>query len=354
MAGDALAARERAFADGEAPACDGPAGQRLRVFDLHCDTLDRLSLSAFEPDNSFARHDGGIRSEAERSLRSNDCHLALDRMASFAWAQCFAVFIPDEFRGERAWRLFEHVARYFREQTQRHGDLVRAVGNAGEIEPALSEGQTAAMLTVEGAAFLQDSVEPVRAAADMGARMMSLVWNGENAVASGHDGSGGLRPFGRRVVAEMEQRRMVVDVSHLNDEGFSDLVDVATRPFAASHSNLRSVCGHRRNLTEPQLRLMGDAGCLVGLNFCREFLRDDGGDPTQDDVLRMVDRMLEVGGERTLALGSDYDGCDVPSWLDGCERMGALYELLASRFGAGVAQRIFFDNAHDFFLRNEG
>lgn len=333
---------------------DGAAGRRIRVFDLHCDTLDRLSLSTFEPDNSFARHDGGMRPGAERSLRSNDCHLALDRMASFAWTQCFAVFIPDEFRGERAWGLFEHVARYFREQTQQHADLVCAVDDVRRIEPALSEGRSVAMLTVEGAAFLEDSVEPVRAAARMGVRMMSLVWNGENAVASGHDGSGGLKPFGRSVVAEMERLHMVVDVSHLNDEGFSDLVDVATRPFAASHSNLRSVCGHRRNLTEPQLRLMGEAGCLVGLNFCRDFLCDDGGDPTQDDVLRMVDRMLEVGGERVLALGSDYDGCDVPSWLDGCERMGALYNLLESRFGTDVAQRIFFRNAHEFFLRNEG
>lgn len=90
-----------------------------------------------------------------------------------------------------------------------------------------------------------------------------------------------------------------------------------------------------------------------GLNFCTQFLTDRLADPTRDDVLRHVDHVLETAGEDVLALGSDYDGCDVPSWLEPCDRIGALHELLACEFGRDIADKVFFRNARDFFERVE-
>ena len=155
-------------------------------------------------------------------------------------------------------------------------------------------------------------------------------------------------------MAELERRGIVVDVSHLNDAGFKDVCAVATRPFAASHSNARAVCGYPRNLADWQLRELADRGGIAGLNFCTQFLTDRIADPTRDDVLRHVDHVLETAGERVLALGSDYDGCDVPSWLEPCDRVGALHELLADEFGRTIADRVFFQNARDFFARADG
>lgn len=208
------------------------------------------------------------------------------------------------------------------------------------------------MLTVEGCSFLEDDAhaEPrLDALAEAGVRMATLTWNGPNALGSGNDTSCGLTPFGRRVIHGLEERGIVVDASHLNDAGFRDLLAVAERPFACSHSNARAVCPHPRNLEDWQLREIADRGGIVGLNFYNAFLREDGAEATPDDVLRHVDHMLNVAGEGLLALGSDYDGSDVPSWLDPCDKVADLHVLLAREFGAAIAERIFHGNAERFF-----
>ena len=330
---------------------------RLRVFDLHCDTLDRL---AFHGDASvpggFAAHDARIPAHRMATLADNDAHVSLARTGGFAWCQCFAAFIPDEVRGDEAWTLFRRVQSVLERELERCGDKLAQARTIAEADAALAAGKTAAVFTVEGASFLEDDGAAegrLDALADAGVRMVTLTWNGPNALGSGNDTSHGLTGFGRSCVGELERRGIIVDVSHLNDAGFKDVCATARRPFAASHSNARAVCGHPRNLADWQLRELADCGGIAGLNFCTQFLTDRLADPTRDDVLRHVDHVLETAGEDVLALGSDYDGCDVPSWLEPCDRIGALHELLACEFGRDIADKVFFRNARDFFERVE-
>ena len=330
---------------------------RLRVFDLHCDTLDRL---AFHGDASvpggFAAHDARIPAHRMATLADNDAHVSLARTGGFAWCQCFAAFIPDEVRGDEAWTLFRRVQSVLERELERCGDKLAQARTIAEADAALAAGKTAAVFTVEGASFLEDDGAAegrLDALADAGVRMVTLTWNGPNALGSGNDTSHGLTGFGRSCVGELERRGIIVDVSHLNDAGFKDVCATARRPFAASHSNARAVCGHPRNLADWQLRELADCGGITGLNFCTQFLTDRLADPTRDDVLRHVDHVLETAGEDVLALGSDYDGCDVPSWLEPCDRIGALHELLACEFGRDIADKVFFRNARDFFERVE-
>lgn len=331
---------------------------RLRVFDLHCDTLDRL---AFHGDPSvpggFAEHDALIPASRMSSLAANDAQVSLDRMEAYRWCQCFAAFIPDEARGNAAWGLFERVRAVWERELERHADRLARVRSVADIEAVHAAGKTAGLFTVEGASFLEDdgtAEERLDTLADANVRMVTLTWNGRNALGSGNDTAHGLTAFGRVCVRELERRSIVVDVSHLNDTGFRDVCEAATRPFVASHSNARSVCGHPRNLADWQLRELADRGGIAGLNFCTDFVSETHADPTRDDVLRQVDRILNVAGEGVLALGSDYDGCDVPSWLNPCDKIGTLHELLVAQFGAEIADKVFFDNAHAFFERLEG
>lgn len=330
----------------------------LRVFDLHCDTLDRL---AFYGDASvpggFAEHDAGIPADRMTTLADNDAHISLARMVGFAWCQCFAAFIPDVVHGDVAWGLFERVQRVWERELDRCGDQLARACTMADVETAHAAGKTAGIFTVEGASFLEDNAAAevrLDALAEAGVRTVTLTWNGPNALGSGNDTTDGLTAFGRVTVRELERRGIVVDVSHLNDEGFKDMCTVAERPFVASHSNARALCGHPRNLADWQLRELADRGGIVGLNFCRDFLSEAHPDPTPDDVLRHVDHVLEVAGEDVPALGSDYDGCDVPTWLDPCDHIGTLHDLLTHQFDRTIADKLFYKNAQSFFTRLEG
>ena len=182
--------------------------------------------------------------------------------------------------------------------------------------------------------------------------MASLSWNAQGPLASGHDvEEAGLTPAGREAVRLMEEERMVLDVSHLNDTCFAEVARLAERPFIASHSNARAVCGHPRNLTDAQFCEIRDRGGLVGLNYYSGFLVDEteGREPTYDDVLAHVEHWLDLGGERVVALGSDFDGCEPPSCLANASKLGAFQERLAERFGANTTEAICSGNALRFF-----
>ena len=324
-----------------------------KVFDLHCDTLDRLALSG-DPavPGGFYEHDVGVPRDRMSRLDDSDAHISLARMARFDWCQCFAVYVPDELRGDAAWSLFERVRRFWESETDRCSAKVARVRDAVGAAAAFEQGRSAAMRTVEGCSFLEDDAQAetrLDALAEAGVRMATLTWNGPNALGSGNDTSDGLTSFGRRMIRGLEERGIVVDASHLNDAGFRDLLAVAERPFACSHSNARAVCPHPRNLEDWQLREIAERGGIVGLNFYNAFLREDGAEATTDDVLRHVDHMLNVAGEGLLALGSDYDGSDVPRWLDPCDKVADLYALLACECGPAIAERIFHGNAERFF-----
>ena len=328
------------------------------IFDLHCDTLDRLALHRAFPEAEFCDRDASIPDNRMQSLVDNDCHIDLTRMAqaNYALCQCFAAFIPDHVSPDWSWQVFCHVHDYFKAQLAEQTAFISQVSDARDIRSIVDAGKCAGMFTVEGASFLDgspNSLGRLYQVIDAGVKMITLTWNGKNAIASGNSTADGLTSFGKQVIAEMEARHVVVDVSHLNDRSFWDVEKASSRPFAASHSNARAVCGHARNLTDDMFRALVERGGIVGLNFCREFLREDGADPTRDDVLRHVDHFLNLGGEHALALGSDYDGCDVPSWLEPAQNVGNLHALLAHEFGEEVANDICFNNAAAFFERNE-
>lgn len=353
------ASRFAALVEGCAVPASGAAApdERLRVFDLHCDTLDRLALFG-DPSGmgGFSEHDADIPAARMVALDDNDAHISLERTAAFRWCQCFAVFVPDELRGGDAWSFYRRLRGFFERELERCEEKLALVGAPRDIEAAFTNGRTAAIPTIEGASFLEDdehALERLDALDADGVAMVTLTWNGRNALGSGHDTTEGLSGFGKAMVRELEERRIVADVSHLNDEGFKDVCRVANRPFAASHSNARSVCGHPRNLADWQLREIADRGGIVGLNYCNHFISELHGDPTHDDMLRHVDHILEVAGDRVLALGSDYDGCDVPSWLEPCDRVSTLADLIAGQFGRDIAERVFFENARDFFELNQ-
>jgi membrane dipeptidase len=329
-----------------------------RVFDLHCDTLDRLAWPALPDDlrlgqASYAPSDPDARSGVVSDFATSSGHLSLERMARLHWCQCLAVYVPDALDPTQSARFFETVAGTLQTHLERSGELLGIARTPREIEDVLASGKTCGILTIENGKLLAANEGMFDEIEQAGVAMVTLTWNAENPLGSGHDTHHGLTAFGGRVVAELERRHIAVDVSHLNDEGFADVAAIARHPIAASHSNSRAICDVPRNLTDDQFRCIRDSGGVVGLNFCRSFVSDSP-DPSPDELLAHVEHWLDLGGEDVIALGSDYDGCDVPSWLKPCDTVARLAALLEERFGKDVTDKILFGNAFAFFDRIAG
>ena len=302
------------------------------VFDLHCDTITEC----------YKRGVG---------LSHPDLDFSLSKLPEgYHICQCMAVFIPDNLRGQGAVRFFDQVAAFFRGQLAEHHEQMALVEDTAGIIHLLDGKRFAAMLTVEGGAVLAGEVNRVEALHKEGVRMMTLTWNGANEICGGAATDQGFTSFGRQVVAEMENRRMVVDVSHLSDTGFWELCHFAKRPFVASHSNSRAVCDHRRNLTDGMFGEIRDRGGLVGVNYYDAFIREGGGSSDISDLLRHIHHFLELGGENTLALGSDFDGAGMPPYLKGLQCIRPFREaLLESGLSVATVKKLFFENARRFF-----
>lgn len=307
------------------------------LFDLHCDTLTRNACPPCER-------------EAE-TLDNPAFQLALGKVpAGTRWVQCFAVFVPDEIRGEDAAAFFDRHAASFYRQAAAHGDRMVPCRSLADMEAAAASGRCAGVLTVEGGAALAGKLERIRTVYDAGVRMMTLTWNGPNELASGHDTQNGFTPFGREAVAELERQGIIVDVSHLNDRGFEELLGFAKKPFAASHSNTRAVCGHRRNLPDAFIREMVRREGLIGLTYCRPFVSEDREGAGLDGLYRHVCHFLELGAERCLALGSDYDGAEIHPDLDSVEKSLRIGDYLTAHgISREIAEGICFANAWRFF-----
>ena len=326
----------------------------MRVFDLHCDTIDSL---VYADRGFFAEFMDG---KGSGDLVHNDIQLAADRMPC-PWCQCYAVWVPDDLSAfdMTALEFYRGARDWFAVHTSPDGPVTQ-VRDARDIDATLEAGKVAALLTIENGIALT-SLDLVDEIAADGVKMVTLTWNAANPIAHGSQTQGGLTSYGREVMRAMEDRRIVVDVSHLNDESFWDVARAARRPFAASHSNSRSVCGHERNLTDDQFRAIVDADGIVGINYFRGFVSNRvtgfeapaDGEVTFDELAAHVEHFLDLGGEGAIALGSDFDGSETPEWLDACEKVAPFHDRIVERFGQGLADRMFWDNAHDFFVRNE-
>jgi membrane dipeptidase len=304
----------------------------IKVIDLHCDTM-------------FECH--------RRGVGLNDEKLAISlgkRPEGMHICQAMAVFMPDELRGQAAEDFFESVRRHYEGQLQQYRDTISPIRDVNTIDDALDEFPWATILTVEGGSALAGKLRNIRKLYDHGVRVMTLTWNAANEIAGGCATTEGFTAFGREAIREMERLGMVVDVSHLSDKGFSELCDLATRPFIATHSNARAVCNHRRNLTDEMFGEIRDRGGLVGLNYYNDFIVEEGASASIDDVLRHIHHFLDRGGEDTLALGSDFDGADIPPYLDSLEKIAVLFEAMEkSGISADVVEKIRYGNALRFF-----
>lgn len=199
-------------------------------------------------------------------------------------------------------------------------------------------GQANVLLTIEGGETFGGDPANVEVFAARGVRIAAITWNNENGLCqpAAVGATEGLTPLGREMVARMRACHMAVDVSHLNERGFYELLDGAVPPMA-SHSCARRLCDHFRNLTDDQLKKLFEAGGFVGVNFYNAFLSDDH----RADIDRVIDHMAhmcDLGGEDHVGFGSDFDG--ITEWPDGLRNAGDVPRLIDRLLKRGFGQKL--------------
>mgnify|MGYP002801421552 CR=1 FL=1 len=279
-------------------------------FDAHCDTLSRCVEKGW-------------------SLWENPGHLDLKRLTAYGPAgQVFALFLDSgKVPPEDRFAALEAQAGLLRQE--------HAAGRWGEC-----------LLSVEGAELLNCDEALLPVVKDWGVRWVNLTWNHPNALSGSCLTGEGLTEKGRSFARRCWELGLGVDVSHLSDKGFWDLLEIREGPVLASHSNCRALCGHPRNLTDEMARELMAAGGYIGLNFYVCFL---GEHATMDTVIAHLERYLELGGEDHVGLGTDFDGADVPEDLSGVQDLPRLWEALYRRnYPESLIQKIAYQNLERF------
>ena len=300
----------------------------IPVFDLHCDTA--LAM--------IGRDD-----RPGRNLRKNDCHIDLERAKNLAgFCQCFACFTTPfmyDWMQLSPETVFQQEIAALKKELEENKDMIRQAFTAQDVIHNQASGMMSAIFTIEGPAGFGFDPGRLEELYQQGFRITSLGWNEKNPLAGSNVTGGGLTDMGRAYVAEAQRLGMIVDVSHISDEAFWDIMDVTQAPIIATHSNSRTICGHRRNLTDDMFRAICNTGGVAGFNQCDEFV---GVQPDLDAACRHFLHFMELDPEgKHIALGADLDGCDVlPRGFDGVQSYPALADKLHS---FGLSENNLFD-----------
>lgn len=306
----------------------------IPVFDLHCDTA--LGLL------------GHSMNEAG-SLRKNSLHIDLERASGLpGYCQCFACFTTP---GMQEWMklsptvVFERELVTIQRELDRNKDLIALAYSAEQVEQNRQQGKMSAILTVEGPAGFGYDPALLEDLYKIGFRITSLGWNEKNPLTGSHVTGGGLTDLGKEFVREAQRLGMIIDVSHISDEGFWDIMKITGSPIIATHSNSRSVYGASRNLTDDMFRAIVETGGVAGFNMCAEFT---GENPTLDTACDHIFHFMELAPSgKHIALGGDLDGIDhMPAGFAGVQDYPAFAERLLQRgLDEHTVENIFWHNA---------
>ncbi|MBQ3405478.1 MAG: dipeptidase [Oscillospiraceae bacterium] len=313
----------------------------MRVLDMHCDTFWEI----------LEAHKRG----EESCVRRNFLQIDLEKMRKGDYLlQNFAMFVAVDRCDDALDTVLRMIDLYHRE-LDKNADVIGKVECFEDIEKNRAQGKMSSMLTVEEGAVCRGELYVLRDLYRLGVRMLTLTWNFENELGwpntvarlPGYDPKRryGLKETGFEFVEEMERLGMIIDVSHLSDDGFYDVCSAAERPFVASHSNARALCPHSRNLTDDMLKKLSDHGGVTGINFYSSFLRDGSDFGEISDIVVHMKHIKNVAGIQCIGLGTDYDGFDSGLELGDCSHMPLLArEMSRNGFSDDEIDAVFSGN----------
>lgn len=286
----------------------------MHFFDAHCDILSAIDFP--------------------NELLSNNRHWDARRaLSNGPFLQVFSLFAQGRSIRARKRKMEKQLEMaHFAEK--RYPDKLKMVRNAEDLEDWINNNDTKQvrfMIESEGAEILGESLGELDRLHGEGLRILTLSWNYDNAVCdsiAGNNTHNGLSWFGRKVIERAEKLGIVIDLSHCSDQTFSDVAETAKKPFIASHSNSRLLCGNKRNLTDEQIITIAKRGGIIGINLFPRFLSNSGNARFMD-IIKHIEHISALVGTSYIGFGFDFDGIDsTPEGIRGVESTAKIAEEL--------------------------
>lgn len=290
----------------------------MYIVDMHCDTL--LSL------------------DENTHLRNNDLDIDLIKMKQSNYLlQNFTIFTNYDKVKDRVPYVLKNINKFYKE-IEANKDLIKQVFSYKDIE---ENKLMSAMLTLEEGDVINDDLDILELYYRLGVRMIALTWNFKNSIGSPNftpnpdryqmlrtlNTTDGLTPFGKEYVKKCNELGIIIDVSHLGDKGFEDVLELSTKPIVASHSNSRAICDVARNLSDEMILKLHKNNGVMGMNFCEDFISNDS-NGSVENIIKHIDHIKELGCIDNIGLGSDFDGIKKRNEMSDCSQMYMLIDAL--------------------------
>ncbi|MEB3102646.1 dipeptidase [Ferviditalea candida] len=306
------------------------------VIDNHCDVLWKMHMNS-------------------KITFSDDKHLdvtLLRLIKAKMMMQNFAIFISDEIENPR----FDHILEMidlFHSKILTHQQML-FIRNRGDLVRAKKSGKIGALLSLEGAEGIMGSRTYLHTLYYLGVRVLGITWNYANWAADGVKESRltGFSVKGRAMVKDCERLGIILDVSHLSEPGFWELVEMSSRPFIATHSNVYEVCAHPRNLKQDQIKAIIAVDGRIGITFVPYFVSSSG-EASIHQLLLHIDRICSLGGVKHIGFGSDFDG--ITKWIAGLRHPGEfenLADVLSKYYKPEEVDGFLYGNWYRFYTEN--
>ncbi len=316
----------------------------MKVCDMHCDTIYELN------DRRLKGND--------YSLLSNDLNISIEKMTKGDYLiQNFAMFTHLKENKDVVKHVQDMIDTFYLE-VDKNKDYIGVVYCYDDIVKNQKENKLSALLTLEEGAVVNGDLSYLRNYYRLGVRMITLTWNFPNKIGYPNfdihgdkhgyrecDEKHGLTEFGIEYIQEMERLGIIIDVSHLSDAGFYDVLKYTKAPFVASHSNARSLCPHARNMSDDMIIELAKRGGVMGINYAADFLSENAPMSTIEDMVKHIEYIRDLAGIDCIGLGSDFDGIPQNLEMKDCSYLPELEKALyAHGFSQEDVEKIFYKN----------
>ncbi|WP_002146132.1 dipeptidase [Bacillus cereus] len=303
----------------------------MKIFDAHCDVLFQLWSTKGKKDFQ----------------NDSQLHITFEQLKKRKGSiQCFAIYVPETVAYERRFEVALQMIDIF------HNEILSLPGmkfiqTRNDIN-MLKQDEIGALLTLEGCEAIGKEAMKLRLFYRLGVRSFGLTWNYANLLADGalEARGAGLTAFGRQVVQELNTLHVWTDVSHLNERSFWDVIEIAQNPIA-SHSNCHQLCQHPRNLNDEQIRALINRNSIMGVTFVPQFLTNER-QANIADILRHVEYICSLGGEKNIGFGSDFDGIlETVVGVEAYRDYENIINQLCKKYSESTVERFLYKNFVD-------